>query len=209
MNNPFSAWIYDRGLEVSERSGLAAQRAALLAGASGAVLEIGAGTGLNLRHYPPAVTRLVVSEPDRRMRARLAGRARELGRDVEVVDADAMALPFLENTFDEAVTTLVLCHVPRRVAALHEIRRVLRPGGVLRFVEHVAAQGRLGALQRAIQPLHSAVAGGCRLDLRMTASLREAGFTVEQVTDWALPRAPRWVAPAVVGVARAPGAGAA
>lgn len=205
MDNPWSAWVYDRTLRPAERAGLAEQRAALLAGARGAVLEIGAGTGLNLRHYPPAVTRLVLSEPDRRMRAQLERRVRELGRDAEVVDADATALPFLENTFDEAVTTLVLCHVTRRVTALHEVRRVLRPGGLLRFVEHVAAPGRLGLLQRVVQPVHEAVAGGCRLDLRMTAALREAGFAVEQVTDWTLPRTPPWTSPAVVGIARAPG----
>lgn len=204
MANPITPWLYDRVVGVSERGGLAERRAALLAGARGAVLEIGAGTGLNLPHYPPAVTRLVLSDPDAGMRARAARRARTLGRDVEVVDADATALPFLENTFEEAVTTLVLCHLRRRVTALHELRRVLRPGGRLRFIEHVAGNRQVARLQRLIQPVHQIVAGGCRLDHRMTASLREAGFAVEEIEDWSLPRTPFWVAPAVVGVALAP-----
>lgn len=204
MDNPLAPRLYDRVLGYSERAGLAGRRAALLEGISGCVLEVGAGTGLNLEHYPHSVSRLVLSDPDPRMRARSARRARALGRDVEVVDADATKLPFLENTFDEVVVTLALCHVRQRVTALHEVRRVLRPGGRLRFIEHVAGSGALAMVQRMIQPLHSAVAGGCRLDQRLTPTLREAGFTVVEITDWSLPRAPFWVAPAVVGTATAP-----
>jgi ubiquinone/menaquinone biosynthesis C-methylase UbiE len=204
VSNPLAPWLYDRVMAVSENAGLARQRARLLAGATGAVLEIGCGTGLNLEHYPATVTRLVLTDPDPRMRARSARRASELGRAVEVVDAQATALPFLENTFDEVTSTLVLCHVPRRVTALHEVRRVLKPGGRLRFLEHVAGRGAVAVAQRLVQPVHQFVAGGCRLDHRMTATLREAGFVVAEIADWSLPRAPFWVAPAVVGVARAP-----
>lgn len=208
MTNPLMPLCYDWALHLSEHAGLAERRRALLASATGAVLELGAGTGLNLPHYPASVTRLVLSEPDRLMRRRLRKRLAGLGRDAEIVEAAAERLPFLENTFDEVVTTLVLCSVDERAAALHEARRVLRPRGRLRFIEHVAAtpEGPSG-LQRVVGPLHRAAAGGCRLDLSMTALLRDTGFEVLEIEDWTLPRSLPWVRPAVVGVARAPGHG--
>jgi ubiquinone/menaquinone biosynthesis C-methylase UbiE len=206
MHNPLIPLVYDRVVRGLEEGGLAARRRALLADATGWVLEVGAGTGLNLPHYPEHVTRLVLADPNPGMRRRLRARAESLGREVEVVDAVAERLPFLENTFDEAVTTLTLCSVDERVTSLHEIRRVLRPRGRLRFLEHVAATAAgPSRLQRVVCPFHRALAGGCRLDLVMTAALAEAHFEVEWIEDWALPVAPPWARPAVVGVARAPG----
>src|SRR5215470_7784716 len=117
----FNALIYDASLAIGERRGMAARRGELLASARGRVLELGAGTGLNLRHYPDGVE-LVVSEPDPAMRARLKRRA---GTAVRVVDAGAESLPFPDDSFDTVVSTLVLCTVADPDAALAEVRRVL------------------------------------------------------------------------------------
>jgi SAM-dependent methyltransferase len=205
MGNPLLALGYDLVLHPSEQAGLAERRRDLLRSATGAVLEIGAGTGLNVPHYPDAVDRLVLTDPDPFMRRRLRRRVRTLGRPAEIVDARAERLPFLENTFDEVVTTLVLCSVDARPAALHEARRVLRPRGRLRFLEHVAATPHgPSRLQRVCQPLQRLCAGGCRLDLALEQALADAGFEVEDVAAWSLPRAVPWVRPARVGTARAP-----
>src|SRR5213596_2306590 len=102
------AALYDTVSKGSEEAGLRDERRQLLAAAEGATIEIGAGTGLNLEHYPEAVTRLVLSEPDRHMRGRLGKRVARLGRDAEVIDASAERLPFPDGTFDTAVVTLVL-----------------------------------------------------------------------------------------------------
>jgi len=135
----FTAFIYDPSLALGERRGMAARRRALLAQARGRVLELGAGTGLNLAHYPADVATLVVSEPDAAMRARLARRVERAGRHARVVEASAEALPFADATFDTVVSTMVLCTVQDVGAALAEIRRVLAPGGRLLLIEHVRA----------------------------------------------------------------------
>src|SRR5215470_5795185 len=130
--------IYDALMRGSEEACLAAWRADLLAEATGDILEIGAGTGANLPHYR-SPRRLVLAEPDRHMRRRLARRLDETGRAAEIVDASADALPFAAGSFDGVVATLVLCSVDDQGVTLGEIRRVLRPAGRLFFLEHVAA----------------------------------------------------------------------
>ena len=136
MFKAFYAAIYDRIFSGAERAGLSEDRHALLAQAAGATIEIGAGTGLNLSHFPPAVTRLCLVEPDPSMRKRLHRRAS--GRDDgERVDARAEALPFPDGSFDTAVVTFALCSVADPDRALAEIARVLHPGGRLLFLEHV------------------------------------------------------------------------
>src|SRR5437868_3266033 len=131
------AALYDTVSKRSEAAGMREERRQLLAGIEGATIEIGAGTGLNLEHYPEAVTRLVLVEPDRHMRRRLRRRVEALDRAAEVLDASAEQLPFPDATFDTAVVTLVLCSVPDQEAALAEIARVLKPNGCLLFIEHV------------------------------------------------------------------------
>src|ERR1051325_7713557 len=132
----FNAFIYDASLALSERRGMAARRGELLASARGRVLELGAGTGLNLRHYPDGVD-LVVSEPDPEMRARLQKRA--AGR-APAVAAGAEDVPLPDASVDTVVSTLVLCTVADPDAALAEVRRVLAPGGRLLLIEHVRAE---------------------------------------------------------------------
>ena len=119
-------WLYAATYDVfngpAERAGLREQRHDLLAQATGDTIEIGAGTGLNLTHYPPAVTRLALIEPDAYMSRRLRRRAAQLGRDAEILDATADQLPFPDASFDTAVVSFTVCSVPDEQAALSETR---------------------------------------------------------------------------------------
>src|SRR5690348_14006223 len=131
----FFAATYDRLMAGTEKAGLRERRHDLLASASGRVLEIGAGTGANLDHYPDAVTELVLTEPEEPMARRLEAKAAESGRVVTVVRAPAESLPFPDDSFDTAVCTLVLCTVRDPERTLAELERVLKPGGTLLFLE--------------------------------------------------------------------------
>jgi SAM-dependent methyltransferase len=155
------AALYDPFFWLAERAGLAARRRALLGQAEGRVLEIGAGTGLNLRHYADEVE-LVLSEPDEAMADRLRDRVVARGRPATVVLAGADALPFADGAFDAVVSTLVLCTVPDPEAALREIHRVLRPGGRLLFIEHVrSGSPRWARWQDRLNRPWRAFAEGC------------------------------------------------
>ncbi len=197
----FLAAIYDRFMAKTERAALGEWRHALLAPLAGEVLEVGAGTGANLPHYPPAVTRLVLAEPDRHMRRRLVARARERG--AEVVDAPCEKLPFADASFDAVVSTLVLCSVASLEDALAEMRRVLRPGGKLVFMEHVAAWDRPDRLkwQRRLEPFWKRLAGNCHLTRTTAEAIERAGFTLGEVKRESVRKALPWVRPSVRGVA--------
>jgi ubiquinone/menaquinone biosynthesis C-methylase UbiE len=196
----FTALIYDPFLALGERRGMAARRRALLASARGRVLELGAGTGLNLSHYP-AVAELVLSEPDPAMRGRLEHRVARSRRSARVVAAGAEALPFADATFDTVVSTLVLCTVHDLDAALAEVRRVLAPGGRLLLIEHVrASSSRLERWQDRLARPWGAFAAGCRCNQPTVARLEAAGLRVELEADrWR--GMPALVAPLVVGTA--------
>ncbi|HEY8584691.1 MAG TPA: class I SAM-dependent methyltransferase [Capillimicrobium sp.] len=168
----FSAALYEPVLSLGERLGMRRRRADLLAGVSGRVLEIGAGTGLNLEHYPAGVE-LVLTEPVAGMRDRLAARVAAAGRDAEVVAASADALPFADDAFDVVVSTMVLCTVPDQEAALGEIRRVLRPGGRLVFIEHVRASSRVRAfVQDRLNAPWRVYADGCECNRATVPAIR-------------------------------------
>jgi ubiquinone/menaquinone biosynthesis C-methylase UbiE len=196
-----TAMFYDRFMQVSEEACLAAWRSELLAGLSGAVLEVGAGTGATLALYPKTVARLVMCEPDPHMRKRLRAKA---PRHVEVSDASAERLPFESGTFDAVVCSLVLCSVPEQTAALAEISRVLRPGGRLVFLEHVAADNRPGRLkwQRRIEPVWKRVMDNCHLTRRTEAAIGAAGFEFEAIKRESIRKALPIVRPSIRGVAR-------
>lgn len=197
------AAIYDPFMQRSERAGLARWRRDLLAGATGRVLEIGAGTGANLPFYGRGVSELVLVEPDPHMRARLETRA--LGHPgARIMSASADALPFEDESFDTVVSTLVLCSVPDVAQALAEVRRVLRPKGALLFLEHVAAEDRPARLawQRRIEPFWVHVSGNCHLTRRTGVEIRAAGFDVEQETRESVRKALPFVRPSVRGIAR-------
>lgn len=200
MRRLFAA-LYDTIGKGSEEAGMREERRQLLAAAEGATIEIGAGTGLNLQHYPDAVTRLVLAEPDRHMRARLLRRADSLRPGVQIVAATADRLPFPDETFDTAVVTFVLCSVPDQQAALREIARVVKPTGRLLFLEHVRSDDpKVAKRQDRVRPLYNLV--GCNPNRATLAALEGSPFEVETVKHGEVPKAPKVERPLIVGVAR-------
>ncbi|MCB9751320.1 MAG: class I SAM-dependent methyltransferase [Myxococcales bacterium] len=201
------AAIYDRFMDASERACLAEWRAELLSVAAGEVLEIGAGTGANLPLYGADVERLVLTEPDRFMARKLAPKLAPVARRrrVELLSARAEALPFADASFDFVVTTLVLCSVGELDRALRELRRVLRPGGRLLFLEHVAAgderPDRL-AWQRRIEPVWRRIAGNCHLTRVTDRAIERAGFELGALERASVRKALPWVRPSIRGWAR-------
>lgn len=170
-----SALTYDPFMWLSERRGMAERRRRVVGEAAGETLELGSGTGLNLAHYPAAVTRLVLTEPDPHMAGRLRGKVERLGRPAEIVAATAEELPFEGDSFDTVVSTLVLCTVADPARAIAEISRVLRPDGRLLFCEHVRAESpRLARWQDRLRRPWAAFADGCQCN-RPTVELLEAG----------------------------------
>jgi ubiquinone/menaquinone biosynthesis C-methylase UbiE len=160
------ARMYDPFLALAERRGMTSRRRALLSSARGRVLELGAGTGLNLAHYPAELDELVLTEPEPAMRARLERRLARSGREATIVAARAEALPFADDAFDTVVSTLVLCTVRDPDAAVREVRRVLAPGGRLLFAEHVrATSSRLARWQDRLAGPWAAFAQGCRCNV--------------------------------------------
>jgi ubiquinone/menaquinone biosynthesis C-methylase UbiE len=196
-----TAPIYDRMARGSEEAGLREIRQSLLAGAAGAVLEIGSGTGANLLHYDGTVESLVVTEPQPAMIRRLERKAHEQAPQAKVLRAPAEDLPFEDNTFDTVVSTLVLCGVDDQPRALREARRVLRPGGRLLFLEHVRSDDpALARFQDRMNWLNRLVVG-CDCNRPTLSSIEAADFTITQVEHSMLPKAPPFVRPLIVGTA--------
>ena len=194
------AALYDRGLKATEEAGLGEMRRELLAAASGRVLELGAGTGVNLDHYPPAVTELVLVEPDPHMAKRLRARLTASPRQATVLEAPGERLPFADGEFDLAVATLVLCTVPDPRATLAELRRVLAPGGRLLLIEHVRAEEQ--GLARWQDRLHGPwrfLADGCHCNRDTAAALASAGFETGALEQDELPKAPPLIRPLIHG----------
>jgi ubiquinone/menaquinone biosynthesis C-methylase UbiE len=191
-----------------ERETLGEWRRDLLECLFGEVLEIGAGTGLNLPFYPSSVSHLLLSEPDPHMRAKLRQKLpRSRAERVTVLDAAVDVLPLPDASVDAVVGTLVLCSVPDQRSALSEIRRVLRPSGQFVFLEHVAAEGRPRLLrwQRRVEPIWKRLAGNCHLTRHTGAAIEEAGFVLERLTREEFLPAPALVRTSIRGVARRPG----
>jgi ubiquinone/menaquinone biosynthesis C-methylase UbiE len=180
VRHPVFARVLDRVSEREERLGQAEHREAMLHGVSGRVLELGAGNGINFRHYPPSVSEVVAVEPEPYLRERAEEAARSAAISITVVDALGGALPFEDGSFDAAVASLVLCTVPDQREVLSDLFRVVRPGGELRFYEHVrAADPRRARLQDAITPVWRRLGGGCHPNRDTGAAIEAAGFSVE------------------------------
>ena len=205
MRHPLFARLYARMSAKAESRGAAAHRQEMLSGLRGRVVEVGAGNGLNFAHYPSAVEEVVAVEPEPHLR-RLAEAAGAAARaPITVLEGDGEALPLEDSSCDAAVCSLVLCSVPDQSKALGEVRRVLRPGGELRFYEHVVANSPGFAraqrlLDRTIWPR---LGGGCHCSRDTLSAIKAAGFEVARVRRFSFKPCAMVVAsaPHVLGVA--------
>ncbi|MGM0556576.1 MAG: class I SAM-dependent methyltransferase [Myxococcota bacterium] len=201
------AKIYDRFMAPAEDACLREWRQEVVTGASGRVLEIGAGTGANLDFYGSQVERLTLVEPDPHMREQLAEKVRNSGRTgVEIVPIVAEALPASDATIDTVVSTLVLCSVDDPGLTLREAHRVLRSGGELRFLEHVGAHDNPGRRkwQERIEPMWKIAADGCHLTRETAENIERAGFEMVDLTRESMRKAWPILRPTVRGVASKP-----
>ncbi|MFC8872159.1 class I SAM-dependent methyltransferase [Streptomyces sp. NPDC057148] len=181
VHHPLFARYYARfSVSAETRMGMGRVRERLLAGLSGRVIEVGAGNGLNFAHYPGTVSEVVAVEPERALRRLAVEAALRAQVPVDVAPGAAEALPVKSEAFDAAVVSLVLCSVRDVPRALSELRRVLRPGGEVRFFEHGRGGGRVMTFtQRALdRTLWPPLSGGCHLSREPITALREAGFTL-------------------------------
>lgn len=200
LYGPVFTAIYDPLLAWGEHAGMRKLRRDVLSAATGDVLELGAGTGLNLDAYPPTVTSLTLTEPETSMVKRL----QQLDARPRVVQAGAEHLPFEDNAFDTVVSTLVLCTVEDPDQALREVRRVLRPGGTLLLIEHVrSSRPRLARIQDRLHRPWRAIGYGCNCNRDTTTALQNAGFDTTGLLDAQWPRMPAIVRPLIAGPAHA------
>lgn len=189
VHHPIFARIYTAMSQAMEQGGMAEHRQALLADLTGVVIEVGAGNGLNFQHYPPSVTRVVAVEPEPHLRQTPRAAAERAPVPVEVVDGLADRLPVEAGSADAVVVSLVLCSVPDQDAALREIHRVLKPGGQLRFLEHVQAEGPgMVRVQRILDAtIWPRMLGGCHTGRDTTAAIERAGFTIDRIDRFRFP----------------------
>jgi ubiquinone/menaquinone biosynthesis C-methylase UbiE len=193
---------YDRFQARMEADFFGDIRREMLAEASGHVIEIGAGTGVNLQHYPRSIERLVCTEPEAPMAKQLRRKADDTDLPVEIVEAPAESLPFEDDSFDTAVATLVLCTVSDPARTLREIDRVLRPGGRFIFVEHVRAEDPgLAKWQDRLHPLWVRFGHGCNCNRPTLDSIEASPLSVESHRRGRIPKAPPIVRPLLTGVA--------
>ncbi len=178
--HPFLAAIYDAFMFPQELLGLRRQRVRTAGAATGSVLELGVGTGLNLPHYTSA-GEVVGIDPNPHMLRRAQRRAEKAPCPVRLVEADAQDLPFGEHEFDTVVVTLSFCTIPDPAVAVAEARRVLKPDGRFLFFEHVRSEKPwVARLQRGVTPAWKRVAGGCHLN-RSTVATIEGEFELERI----------------------------
>ncbi|HEV3173138.1 MAG TPA: methyltransferase domain-containing protein [Actinocrinis sp.] len=204
----FASW-YPKLAAATDRAGFGERRAQMLAGLRGPVVEVGAGSGQNFEHYPTTVTRLVAVEPEPTLRAKARAAAPSAPVPVEVVAASAHELPFADASLDAIVACLMLCSVTDQAAVLAEFRRVLRPSGQLRFLEHVRSDNAYAALaQKSLDAtlLWTALGAGCHCSRNTEAAIRAAGFDLDTCERFTFPERGlrRPTAPHVTGVAVRP-----
>jgi ubiquinone/menaquinone biosynthesis C-methylase UbiE len=205
VRHPLFARFFVRLAQRGEEAGMREHRQRLLAGARGRVIEVGAGNGLNFPHYPPEVSEVVAVEPEDYLRARAEEAAERAPVPVSVVDGVADRLPAEDSSFDVGVASLVLCSVPDQAGALAELRRVLKPGGELRFYEHVLATSpRRVRIQNLAARFWPRVGGGCHPNRDTVGAIERAGFEISRCERFRFQPTPLQipVAPHVIGTAR-------
>ncbi len=207
FQHPWFARVYERISQAAEHAGVAEHRDRLLAELTGRVVEVGAGNGLNFTHYPDTVTEVLAIEPEDHLRGIAERAAAEAAVPVRALSGHAEELPVEDDSCDAAVVSLVLCSVPDQHRALVEIYRVLRPGGELRFYEHVRSdKDLLARAEDLVAPLWSRMAAGCHLNRDTASAVPAAGFTVDTL-DRFIFRPSRFVAQAhILGRAHKPAA---
>lgn len=173
-------------------------------GLHGAVIEIGFGSGTNVPFYPSEVQSVAAIEPSDVAWRMAAKRLAASPVRVERSGLDGQSLPFQDDTFDSAVSTFTMCTIPDLPAALAEVRRVLRPGGTLHFVEHgLAPDEKVVRWQRRLNPIQNRVFGGCNLNRQIVDELERAGFTIKEKDEYYEEGAPRWLTAETLGIAAA------
>ncbi|HET7450844.1 MAG TPA: methyltransferase domain-containing protein [Gaiellaceae bacterium] len=205
--HPRFARFFDRVSRALDERGQAEHRAVLLAGLRGRVVEVGAGNGLNFPHYPATVTEVVAVEPEPYLRARAVEAAAHAPVPVSVVAGCGEALPLPDDSVDAGVASLVLCSVGDQGRALAELRRVIRPGGDLRYYEHVVSSRPLAArAQRVFDLVWPRIAGGCHASRDTRAAIERAGFVIERQDAFSFKPLPLSLptAPHILGRARNP-----
>jgi ubiquinone/menaquinone biosynthesis C-methylase UbiE len=204
VRHPIFARIFDR-LSGSMEKEVGVHRDELLAGLSGRVLEVGAGNGMNFGHYPATVTEVLALEPEPYLRERAHAAARDAPVPVTVRDGVAHPLPAQDDEFDAAVASLVLCSVPDPDHAVAELRRVVKPGGELRFLEHVrSSRPRKARVQEALDRtgIWPRIGGGCHCARDTVATLERNGFAIDRMRDMDVGPSVVHTNPHVLGVAR-------
>jgi len=193
--NLYSQVIFPRILDwTMSSSSLVKYRQQVLAGIEGDVLEIGFGTGLNLPYYPNAVRKLAVVDPNPGANRLAQRRIAASGIEVEVHQLSGEALPMADRRFDCAVSTWTLCSIPKVEQALQEIRRVLKPGGCFRFVEHgLSPDPKVRQWQHRLNPLQKMIGDGCNLNRDMAALVAEAGFEIVELEQLYLENTPQFL----------------
>jgi ubiquinone/menaquinone biosynthesis C-methylase UbiE len=204
--HPLFARVYLLISREVERNGAGEYRRRLTNGLRGRVVEIGAGHGVNFPYYPDTVSEVLAVEPDDVLRRHAESAARSVPAQVSVVNGHADALPADDGSLDAAVASLMLCSVPNLHHALSELYRALRPGGELRFFEHVRSTQRwVATVQDAIAPLFRHCAGGCRPNRDTLAAIKDTGFTVVEVDHFGFAHGRGTPSmPHILGIARKP-----
>ncbi|OAD18781.1 methyltransferase type 11 [Candidatus Thiomargarita nelsonii] len=197
------AKFYDASMRAMEEAGLASWRSELLSCTHGNVLEIGSGTGANLQYYPDSLESLVVTEPDPHMLTILRENIANHSGNIRAERFNANDLQFLDDSFDTVVSTLVLCSVDSPEDTLNEIRRVLKPGGQLVFIEHVIAKEtpKLIKWQKFFQPFWIYMCGNCHLTRDTEILISNAGFCFSKIDKLRSSGGPPIVSPTIKGIA--------